>query len=410
MKLTRLWFVATVVLLDSLSFGQINALTPTEQTNVTLVLNNLNQLIQDGRALLPQSPTTKAEKEKREAAEKEIKTLEEIHANLAGKLKAGKIRSVLRLKAGVPKKYRHGQDQPSSPTAAYCDDETFIRNGNNWVQCNDGDIVVDHDILDPGNGTAIDETAIAGWKQKWTLMHVLAHEKMHEILINKQIEILKKREWWKFKTPDQKKALIKDAKRKGSTADKHKTVYEWQKNVLRWEQAVLERRLKDLQAQANPDAARVDDLKKKIEWLKKEISSLETKMAKATAGEEAALMGCALPADLSSGMVRVYTATDGLYWRSDCAISGREVTGCSVGETVWLGQRVMESPDNGAPQLIFAMREDVFTGLTVQPDSCGFAQEQMKTGNLLIFKHSKLVGRTLHRLAYVPEASQKQAQ
>ena len=361
--------------------AQMNALSPTERNNVQLILRNLNSLIDEGRQALPANPTSPSDIAKKQAAEKELDRLREIHTNLTNKFDGGHIHSVPGMKGGVPnKKYREDNNAPSTPTAAYCDDDTYIRNGAAWAQCPEGDIVVDHDVLDPGAGTAINEANQAGWQQKWTLLHVLAHEKMHEILINEQVDLLKSRLWFPGQPDQRKRQLIRDAKRKGATPEKHQEVYEWQKNVLRWKQALLERELKDLLHRHPPPQTETSAARAKIDWLKRERTDLERKMARATAEPEFTSAQCNIAA-FPKGTIAVYVATRGLYWRQDVKKSGEGFT-ISIVESDWLNERTREGQPDPTPVLYVVMSDVVFTGFAVQPRLCSYVQEEIGNGGI----------------------------
>jgi hypothetical protein len=366
----------------------VNPLSPTERANVQLALSNLNRLIEDGRQLLPEHPANESEAELRRAAERELDTLREILANLRAKFTNGGIHSVPRLKTGIPRKYRENSNPPSSPRAAYCDDDTRIRDANHWVQCPEGDIVVDGGILDPRGGRPIDEANPEGWKQKWTLLHILAHEKMHEILINEQVEILKHRPWWPGQPEGRKEQMIREAKRQGATPEKHQKVYEWQKNVLRWEHSVLERELRRLNAERPPNQARIRDVQRKIDWLTSQVAELERKMASATSERDFAFAACSWPEGFASGLVAIYVTTPGLYWRIDVAVQNGKPVGFAIAETNWLGEKTEEKPLPGQPALVFALSETAFSAMGIQPKTCEYIKEATEAGEIVVGKRT----------------------
>lgn len=373
--------VLFLLLISCSAYGQMNNLSDTEKANVTLVINNLKKLVTDGQATLPQNPGSDDARALKDAAKKELDKLDEVRRNLEAKLAGGNIHSVPGLKRGQPKKYKHNGDPLGSPTAAYCDDQTSIRNGKNWVPCPDGDIIVDSGTIDPGHGQAIDEGIADGWKLKWTLLHVLVHEKMHELMINEQLARLRAREDWDGRSDEQKKAAIEKAKEEGSTPGVHQQVYEWQKNALRWERRVLEAQLDALSKQKPPNHADMNKLKAKINWLKAQVSDLEEKMAKATGGNEFVIANCHLPGVDWKKLTRVYVGTDGLYWRLDVQKRKSGIL-MNIGESNWLGQIVAEHPMAGKVAQNVVISEGAFSAARIQPGPCEYLLKMARPDDL----------------------------
>lgn len=374
-----------VLLFAQPAAAQLAPMTPVQRANVRLALDNLAALIRNGHALLPAKPANKADTERKAAAEEQLMKLQEILDNLEGKLKGGNIHPVPGLKAGKPAKYRLDNHKPGMPRAAYCEGDTWILQGGQWIRCPEGDIVVDGEIIDPGQGQAIDPTTQEGWQKKWTLLHVLAHEKMHEIMIAEQIAILKAREWWAAKTDEEKRKLIEGAKQAAATPEKHQQVYEWQKNVLRWQRAVLEAELRRLRAvKPKPDATAIKDVQAKIKWLRAEVRQLERDMASATNHNEFAFAACGLPEKLSKGLVDIYITTAGMHWKIQTVVSKGKPGRVSIAETVWLGELEREKPREGKAVQHLVMPETVFSGLHVQPEPCRFMREALADGRLFV--------------------------
>jgi hypothetical protein len=371
---------ACAVLIGASAFAQVGALTQPQHANVQLVIDNLNALVTAGQALVAAGP--KGDKADQQTAE--LDRLAEISANLAAKLASGSIHSVPGLKDGKPPVYHHDDEKPSTARAVYCDDETYVGNG----QCPEGDILVDPSIIDPGNGTAINETTLAGWEQKWTLVHVLAHEKMHEILIKEQVKILKGGQGWKFKKKEEQDELVKRAKRDGATNEKHQEVYEWQKNVLRWEKYVLEAQLKTLQAAKPPNANAIKETKDKIEWLKKAIAQLEKDMARATGGTELAkILGC-LPSVPANGYVEGVIHAPGLIWTLEALRSNGVTKSVDTVASDWFGERIEEAPAHRAAMTV-TMDESVLTAGEIQPQLCEIVSDAQAHGLLRVARERR---------------------
>ena len=386
----RKWVLAAwlpgVLLCAQPADAQVAPLTPTQRANVRLALDNLRALIKNGRAMLPAKPKSKEDAARIAEAARQLRQLQEIHDNLNKKLAGSHIHGVDGLKAGNPKKYRQDSNPPGTPRAAYCDGDTWILDGKDWKRCREGDVVVDGGIIDPGGGTQIDESTQPGWQLKWGLIHVLAHEKMHEILINEQIEILKRRPWWKSKTEAERRKLIDAAKAAGSTPERHQQVYEWQKNVLRWEREMQEAVARKLHAAPKPDAGAIKAVEAKVEWLTAEIARLERDMVNATNEHEFAFAACGWPQEVSNGLVNISIFTSGMYWQIQTVVKEGKPGPVSVARTVWLGRFEDEKPIMDKPALSLLMPEAVFTGLHVQPESCAFMKEAVADGRLSILR------------------------
>ena len=232
--------------------AQANPLDATERANVQLALDNLQTLLNEWRAAVrakPQ-PRNRRQQAEREKEEEEIKHYEHVLQNLSDKFTAGKIKSVQGLDAGDPVRYRHGDDE-SSPRAAYCDDQTFVRSGSEWVPCADGDILIDTAEVNPTPGTPIDPRTPKpadkderwGWALKWTLLHILVHEKHHEIMIQRQVAEENSRHAGE---PDSQRRLhLQLARRNAATPQRHAEVYQGQIRLLEIYKSYLESRAGD---------------------------------------------------------------------------------------------------------------------------------------------------------------------
>ena len=357
--------------------AQIVPLNPIERANIQLALDNLDHMIDDILAGLPARPRTEAEARRKQATEAEMEKLRAIHSNLTEMLRDNRLRSVPGLREGRPRKYRQG-GQVSSPWAAYCDDQTEVLDDKTWVGCREGDILVDASVLDPGAGTAIDESTQAGWEQKYRLQHIIAHEKMHEITVREAVERLHAQRSWEQKTPAQRAQLEREAKRNAATKDTHAEVYLWQKRVLLWRKRTLEDRLKALQRQKPPDKSAIDDLKTKIKWLADQHDTLETAMRNATSDHQFdPLETCGWPRGIRDGVIKLYLTSPGAYLRLDGRLTAGRTRDQTVGEFVWMGEAQKEAPITEPAASILVMPHTLFTDLHVQPEACVLLRERV---------------------------------
>lgn len=119
-----------------------------------------------------------------------------------------------------------------SPKGLYCVEGTYLVVKGQEVPCPPGHILLEESVFDPGDGTRIDETNIRGWGWKHELLHLLAHEKMHEIIIDEQLTILTARLDLGRLTEAERTALQREATNNGATVNKHKEVYDAQIELL----------------------------------------------------------------------------------------------------------------------------------------------------------------------------------
>lgn len=367
--------VVCACMIGSSAVTQVVALTAPQRANVQLVIDNLNALVAAGRAMVPANPSADKDVQRRA----QLDRLAEVSANLARKLAAGSIHSVPGLKDGQPPAYHHDDEKGGHARAVYCDDRTFVGN----AACPEGDILVDPSIIDPGGGTAITETTLDGWKQKWTLAHVLVHEKMHEIMINEEVKALRGTQGWKYKTPAQKDELTGAAKRDGASKDKHQEVYEWQKTVLRWERVILEARLRSLEAAKPPDKDAIQLARDKIEWLSKTVDELEKAMQAATGGAELVEILNCLPGVPANGYVAATIHAPGLAWSLEAQRSGGVTTRVTTLWSDWLGERIVEAPAH-PPAMSLEMTETVLSAGQVMSELCPYLGEAAGRGELRV--------------------------
>lgn len=233
--------IFALVMSGQSAFAEINTLSGAENSNVAAAVNALKQLVADG---LGENPN--------EAEKAQLDKIKQIYENLEAKARQGALKSVPGLADTESNKLEQynaaGESTPlSSAKGAYCSDDTYVKNDKtgNMDQCRKGDILVDKALLDPGNGTPIDPATFEGWTQLQELTDILAHEKMHDIVITENVDVWRKREEKATegakRTPEQEaaraKQLAEDEKKiwwEGATVEKHKEVYVWQKIVVLW--------------------------------------------------------------------------------------------------------------------------------------------------------------------------------
>lgn len=371
--------------------AQLNALNATEQANVKLALDNLRRLLDDWRAVLQNQPAPRSaqQAEARRRAEAELAEHGDVLTNLRDKLARGRIRSVPGLRTGTPARYRHGNDA-RSPRAAYCDDQTFVRDGDQWVPCTPGDIIVDHDELEPTPGQPIDPTTPRpaaggqrwGWTLKWALLHILVHEKFHEIMVNRQVQEELKRHAGE---PEAQRQLhLELARRNAATPERHAEVYEGQKRLLRLYGALLRRQRQDAARARPPDRDRVRQLDDQIQWIRDEIRNLEQAMRRAVGDHEFTFDTCGYPGALHDGTLGLYVTKFGGFWRMDVDVRNAKRTAVRLPLTQWFGVVNEEDAIPREPNLYAVMPQEVFSGLHVQADACAYLAEATNDGRIQV--------------------------
>ena len=354
--------------------AQANPLDATERANVQLALDNLQTLLNDWRAAVQRQPQPRTRKQQaqRKQVEDEIGHYDHVLQNLEEKFRAGKIKSVQGLDAGSPIRYKHGDDE-SSPRAAYCDDQTFVRTGDRWIRCDDGDIIIDAGEVNPTPGTAINPRTPKpakkderwGWALKWTLLHILVHEKHHEIMIRRQVDEENNRHAGE---PDSQRRLhLQLARRNAATPDRHAEVYQGQIRLLEIYREVLEAGAR----------AGDDQLKDRIDWLTEERKNLRESAKKAVHGHEFAFDTCGYPSGLQNGTLGLYVTWFGEFWRMDVDVrNGKAYEHTLV--------------DGAGPVRDVAVRavmpQDVFSALHVQVDPCEYLKEASAAGRIKMAK------------------------
>lgn len=408
-------------------------LNEAERANVALALENLAEMV----------ASLDGVRDELELSDEDLARWRHISENLSDKLTHGRIHPVDEMNDDDGRaRYRHWDGErwrESHPTGAYCDQHTQVWNEDEerWENCEPGDILVDGDLVHPRldedeltDDGAIDSTTEDGWKAKWQLLHVLVHEKMHEVLIGEQIELLELGEWVPVSGDDAVAMgrAVAEATRRGSTAEKHAEVYQVQKALLVLRERVsaeaveeLERREDELEDRLRELARRIrearrrgdDDAREELEverdrlhdeldeiqdrqseargahrwrrrWLRGEWESLQDAMRRATASTEMdEHRHCrAIYGDLDTGAVALALRDPSGFERFDLRIVEREVTKVrlTAASQYGLGATFTKAPPE--PDLYVEMPTRIYTGLFVQPAPCAFAEWAVRKGHV----------------------------
>ncbi|HYK41455.1 MAG TPA: hypothetical protein VE007_03635, partial [Thermoanaerobaculia bacterium] len=227
----------------------IPGLDKNETKNVELVVKNLDDLVKAADDVIQKEKGATVSipwgaLKKKVAAFADVDDYKAVLANLKHKLAGKNLHSIPGLSEKTPAKYSLGDPnekgtKPGHPRAAYCVPHTFVKIGDAWVPCPERDIIVDKPIVDPpgAHGQPIDEATDQGWKDKWTLLHVLVHEKWHERMMDEQAKLAREDNQKPGRTEAQKKLQLEEAEKKAAAPEAHAEVYEAQKKVLylKWE-------------------------------------------------------------------------------------------------------------------------------------------------------------------------------
>lgn len=361
--------------------AQINNPSRTERTNIDKALENLNELNSTLYSWI-ESKTLRDSAKNRQMLQKFNSTL----SNLESKVSGGEIKSVPDLDDKDLKKYRHGMREKDrgSPIGAYCDGDTWVRDGNRWVKCREGDIILDSTVLDPNNGTPIDPSTQDGWEKKVRLAHILFHEKMHEVMLADQLLRLESTPAWKFKTDAQKALLREQATKKASSPEAHGEVYNWQKAIVKMYKKMLEIELKELKRNRRANSEQIEDVTKKIDWIKKELKDLESKKKSAIRGHGFGFQECGWPDDILNEVVGIYVTYPGGYWLLGVELQDGEGIRYSLSDEVFLDELTEEEEMPGPPTIYLIMEEGVFSGLQVQPEVCDYISWAIETEQIVV--------------------------
>jgi hypothetical protein len=375
----------------------MNPLSQTERANIDLVVSNLHKLV-DSLESLKQSTKNRQTIQEYDAAKQ---LYEGIVQNIEHKLANDQIKSVPDLDDDNNKKYRH-DGQESSPKAAYCGDgKTQVKDSNgNWVDCPQGTILIDKKILDPTNGTPIDESTQDGWQKKWDLAHVLVHEKAHEIMIREQIAELQKQRWWGELPESEKNKRIAIATEHATTAEKHAQVYLVQKNLLKAYKEALKNEKKQLSDQkkalknnaANRQQiqqleSQISAIDMKIKWLDDTWKDLQRSMRNAVRGSEFGHEHCGWPLDFHSGLAAITVTFPAGFEQFDLTVKNDDVTDVIITKTQWYGEQISIDKTSKKPTLYMKMSDTVFSGQFIQPEVCQYLDWATQQGLIQVSKN-----------------------
>ena len=369
--LVLLIFLVSSITFDSFSNAQINGLSATETSNVESALNQLEEIADDFEDWINK-------KKAKDRLGTDLDAFREAIANLRQLLEKGKIKSVPDLEDEDKKKYRHGNDR-GSPSGAFCDDQTFILNEETgeWEQCAEGDILISDNLLTPG-GEPIDPSSQEGWEKLIDLAQILFHEKWHEIMVTKQIDLMRQetRQSWVGKTPDQRQQLIDEAKRKAATPKAHAEVYSKHKNLLRVYRKTLEdkkadlwKERKKLRGEARDEIdQRISDLDAKISWLKNRLKELEKTKKKALYSFGFGFQEHGWPEELYDASIGMYVTTSNSYWLLGIMMEGLYSSEYYLVEVGYLDEIEYEDEMPVPFSHYVVLSEDTFTALQIRPD------------------------------------------
>jgi DNA-binding transcriptional regulator GbsR (MarR family) len=384
--------------------AEINDLTATETANIQLVIDNINELISS----LEQIRDNGSSRE-RKIAERLIAEYVPIRANIESKL-GDEIKSVPELDDGNPPRYRHGEHN-GSPKGAYCgDNQSQIRNDDGtWVPCPQGIIILDSDLLDPGNGTPIDESTTEGWQDKWELADIIVHEKYHEKFIDREVQTLQERAWWNNLTPEQKEQRIQEAIERATTARKHAGVFMAQKDFVSMHKELLEEQKdelkdekKDLQSErrtlqrSDGNDVRINEINQRLEeieqrlediddqtdWLKDRRKALERTARNAVAGSHFGFEDCSWPHNHSTGNVAMMITFPAGLERIDFKVLENQITDVRITDTIWYDEYEQIESKLWEPSLYMEMTEPVFSSTIFQPNVCDYIDKMLETGEI----------------------------
>jgi hypothetical protein len=256
----------------------------TDVANIELVITNLGNLLdeadqirQNGKLVVP-TPGEKAHTQINKDLTPYIQKFKDVRDNLRRKLRAPSgIHPIPRLKDKTtgakysPTDPNKPNFNPSNPRAAFCVRDTFVLINGAWVACPEGDIIIDGGISDPRRGQAIDETTNEGWEQKWTLLHILVHEKWHERIFDEAIDELHKALGWSSLPQKAKETREAATIAKALDEKSHQNVLTAQEDVLWIEWDILRRRLKNLEVETEE----YNNVKRKMKWIEDQIKNIE---------------------------------------------------------------------------------------------------------------------------------------
>jgi hypothetical protein len=260
----------------------------TEKKNIQMVIDNLDALLkkaaeiaaaEKGMVAHPPSKENASGKRKIDLGPS-IPADKEVLQNLKNKLAKGGIHPIPGLSDKDKDHYSPGEPNDTNvtkghPRAAFCIQGTQVLVNNKWIPCPDHDIVIDPKFTEPHAGQPIDETSLEGWKEKWTLLHILVHEKWHERIVDEKIKEAKELPGFKRLSKKEKKNKIDGAIKKAIEGDNHQKVYKEQQNILWLEWEILRRKKEDLEKNHPDEKDAIKKIQEKMDWLKGQADGLD---------------------------------------------------------------------------------------------------------------------------------------
>jgi hypothetical protein len=380
--------VLSSTLFSSFSQAQINGLSSTETANVESALDQLEEIADEFEDLLK-------DKGARDRLGGDLDALRAAIANLRDLFNDGKIKSVPDLDDESKRKYRHGDDI-GSPSGAFCDDKTFVKNDETgeWEQCTEGDILISDNLLNPEDDGPIDPNTQEGWEKLIELSQLLFHEKWHEIMVARQLELLRiqTRQSWDGKTPEQRQALIDGAKRKAATPKAHAEVYSKHKNLLRVYKKILEKKKTEfrkqkykLRGEARQEIEeQIADLDTKIDWLQNKLKDLEKTKKKAIHSFGFGFQEHGWPEELYDATLGIYVTTPSSYWLLGVMMEELTAVEYYLVEVGYLDEIEHEDEMPSTFTHFMVMGEDTFTALQVRPDVDEYLPWALETDTIVI--------------------------
>lgn len=385
--------------------AQISDLSETEQSNVEKAIEEMKKLADKIRNNRP-SHSEKLFLRDFDAAMKNLESL----------LKAGKIKSVhgLNQKPAIYRENHGSGNRPNyieqTPIGAYCiEGLSQVKDANGeWQDCPSGTIIIDSEILDPDRGKLgenLDDEEI--WKLLWSLADILLHEKYHEIVLNEQIRVVQKpytskkppkgenktTRWWNLDEETREKKLD-DARKKAVKKRPHIQVYNEQIKLVIKHKKELEDERKALKKDRKKNKDRIEELDRKIKWLEDRTKTLRYSRNKGAGAMFDAYLhndSCTLPSTSGDDMVSLHVLFPGGYWQMGLLLQQGTPTFHNVTEFGFLDEVEVLEPMPANPTVFLVMEEEIFTGLSVQPESCNFTTWAVEEGEIQVLNSTDAV-------------------
>lgn len=361
-KITLAIFFASLLLigLPLRAEAQINNLSPIEQANLNLAIQNFQNLIRD---LQNQHGFSRALLDHYNA----------ILTNLQNLNNAHRIKSVPGLQSGRVNYTENGVLE-SNPTAAYCPPGGYTKIGG--IRCPDDTIVVDSSYLDPNNGVALNESNPIDWGKKWNLTSILIHEKQHEIYVKDELDHLHSQAWWPS-VPDKDQRNTR-AITAGLSENNHKQVYQIQKQSLKDLIKILDNQIKN-----SHSASEKRDLGIKKNETKKFLDLLKrTERNHFGGGGMAKFETCGWPNDFHNGYVALIMTSPSIWERLDMKVQNNMIIDQTITQTQWNGEYDLFSQVTNTPSLFITTSEQTLFDLSALDESCGYYKQLVQDGDI----------------------------